>query len=93
MCGIPNGSVLPDGQDALFAVGAKNKGKNLRDRVVEIPAGIGRFELAIGTTAKILLYVTGANVAPMFPLNLFTAWAFAVEVLSAGAAIQSAVSN
>jgi hypothetical protein len=91
--GIPFGSVLSDGEDALFAVGAKNEGEDLRNRVVEFPAGVWRFEAAIGTRTKLLIDVAGANVAPVFSLNLFATGAFSRQVFPARAAIQSAVGN
>lgn len=91
--GVPHCTVFAEDQDALFAVGAKNKGKNLRDRVVEFLAGIGCFEGTVGARAEFLIDVACADVAPMISLNLFATGAFAVEVFPAGAAIQSAVGN
>ena len=76
MRGIPDGSVFADGQDTFFAIRTKNKGENFRNRVVEFPAGIGRFERTIGTRTELLIDVAGTYFAPMFPLNLFTARAF-----------------
>lgn len=93
MRGVPDGSVFADSQDAFFAVRSENKGKNFRYRVVEFSAGIGCFERTIGTRTELLVDVAGANVTPVFPLNLLAAWAFSFLVFSAGTAIQAAISN
>jgi len=65
MRGVPDNTVFADGQDAFFAVGTKNKRKNLRNRVVEFLAGVGRFQRTIGTTSELLIDVAGADFAPV----------------------------
>jgi hypothetical protein len=84
---VPNRSVLPYGENALFTVRTENEGENFRNWVVEFPAGIRGFERTIGTRIKLLVDVARADFAPVLPCYLLAAWAFPRQVFPARATI------
>jgi hypothetical protein len=91
--GVPHRSVFAYGENTFFAIRAKNQREYLRNRVVEFPAGLGRFKRTIGTRTEFLIDVAGSDFTPVLTLYLLTTGAFSGNVLPAGSAIQSAEGN